>query len=196
MTQASDDYELFTQRVMQELSRGGLNLRHKHPYTGKVSGRTIVVDVSFEFTFVGGARILVLVECKHYSNTVEVGDVEEFHSKLDDIGAHKGIVVTTKGYQSGARDVAAGREIALALLTTEMQPNEIRYIYAAAAEEHDQEPVLQGNLQCIIDNHDGGYRFNDAKRLINLMYEDLEPETESGTEQTVERERRAASNLK
>ena len=174
MTKESDDYELFTQRVMQELASNGQTVRHKHPYKGRISGRRIIVDVSFDITVVGGANILVLVECKHYSNTVEVGDVEEFHSKLDDIGAHKGIMVTTIGFQSGARDVAAGREIALALLTTEMQPNEIQYIYAEAPGETSEEPMLQGNLQSVIDNHEGGYRFCDVKRLVNLLYEDQE----------------------
>jgi restriction system protein len=58
------------------------------------------------------------VECKCYAHKVSVDDIEEFHSKIDDIGAHKGIMVTTVGYQEGAVKTARGRGIALALLTT------------------------------------------------------------------------------
>ena len=179
MTKTSDDYERFVQNVMRELVRDSVDVRHQHTYVGKVSGRKIKVDVSFEIILAGGAKILVLVECKHYSHTVEVSDIEEFHSKIDDIGAHKGIMVTTEGYQSGTKAVAKGREIALALLTDDSQPDEINYIDAARKTD-DPPPFLRGNLSGIMENHEGGYSFTGATRLYNLLIEDLSRIGENG----------------
>ena len=92
-----------------------------------MSQREIKVDVSFNYD-IAGANLLFLVECKCYSHKVPVDDVEEFHSKLDDIGAHKGILITTRGFQDGAIKTARGRGIALAMLTTEHQPGELKYV--------------------------------------------------------------------
>ena len=99
MTSSSDDYERFVQQVMASLV--GVTVHHKRVYTGRLSHRDIEIDVSFNYD-VAGADLLFLVECKCYRHAVPVNDVEEFHSKIDDIGAHKGILVTTKGFQDGA----------------------------------------------------------------------------------------------
>jgi len=138
MTRESDAYEIFTQHVMSELTGEGVEVFHQREFTGKKSNQKVIVDVSFNQTVAGGANILVLVECKHYSNT----------------------------------NIAQGYEISLALLTKEMQPNEIQCLYAEAGDENAFVPVLQGNLRGVMGNYEGGYRFHDAKRLINLVHED------------------------
>src|SRR4030095_8843737 len=94
-------------------------------YTGRVSVRKIAMEVSFEAQLLG-AQILGLVECKCYKSRVEVSDVEEFHSKVDDIGAHKGIMFTTVGYESGAIKVAQGRGIVLFKLQDGQELLELR----------------------------------------------------------------------
>jgi hypothetical protein len=115
------------------------------------------------------------VECKHYKKKVPVDDVEEFHSKIDDIGAHKGIVITTVGFQVGAIKTAKARGIALALLTTEAQPGEIPYIVARAG-EHELPPLgrenlgfFQGNIQGILGAPSGGLRFESGGSLIGML---------------------------
>jgi hypothetical protein len=80
-------------------------------YGGK-SGHQHQIDVSMTFS-VAGVKVLVLVECKYYSSKVKIDDVLEFATRLDDIGAHKGIVVTTIGYQEGAEKLARSKGIAL-----------------------------------------------------------------------------------
>ncbi len=54
-------------------------------------------------------------ECKNYSHDVPVDDVEEFHSKLVQVGAHKGTVVTRQGFQAGA--IAFARSHGIGLMT-------------------------------------------------------------------------------
>ena len=158
MTKASDNYEKFTRQVMSSLV--GVTVHHQRVFTGRISQREIKVDVSFNYT-IAGSDLLFLVECKRYGHSVPVDDVEEFHSKIDDIGAHKGIMVTTIGYQEGAVKTARGRGIALALLTTEHQRGELQYVVNSAAPPRSMTPndgFWQGNFKGPLDSYNGGFR--------------------------------------
>ena len=178
MTAQSDAYEEFVQRVIAVLT--GVQVHHKKQYVGRISHRVIVVDVSFEKS-VAGARLLILVECKCYAHAVSVDEVEEFHSKLDDVGAHKGIMVTTVGYQDGAVKVAEGRGIALAHLTEDETPGELRYRALAAAPKEPppqtQKAFWQGNLRGLLGKYRGGFRFeNPGEFLWALLLDEREAE--------------------
>ena len=70
------------------------------------------IDVTVEFS-VMGVKMLVLVECKHYKAPVERKQIQILHDKIDSIGAHKGVFVTTSSYQSGAIKYAKTHGIAL-----------------------------------------------------------------------------------
>jgi acyl carrier protein len=89
---------------------GRVHLR-KH-LEGKKSGHLHEIDIVIETT-VAQLDILILLECKHYSRTVDVGDILTFASRIDDIGAHKGVMVSTKGFQEGTKKVARAHGIAL-----------------------------------------------------------------------------------
>jgi hypothetical protein len=169
MTKTSDNYELFTQQVISSLV--GVAVHHQRIYTGRISQRKIKVDVSFNYS-VAGAELLFLVECKCYAHKVSVDDIEEFHSKIDDIGAHKGIMMTTVGYQSGAVKTARGRGIALALLTTEHQSGELRYIVNSATHPKPRPPskkFWQGNFMGPLDNYDGGFRIEGIGQFLGML---------------------------
>jgi len=168
-------YEAFVAEVVRGLV--GVEVFQGKGYTGRISGRSIKVDVSFTFNVAGGARLLVLVECKCYAHRVSVADVEEFHSKIDDIGAHKGIMVTTVGFQDGAVKVATGRRMALALLTRQAQPGELRYITADASRSappplRSHDGFLQGNIRGVLGMTDGGVRFEDGGTLLGILLVD------------------------
>ena len=172
MTAASTSYELFTQQVMASLT--GVDVHHQRTYTGRRTGRKIKVDVSFNYS-VADADLLFLVECKHSKHKVPVDDIEEFFAKLDDIGAHKGIVVTTAGFQSGAVKVAQSRGIALALLTRDRQPGEMIYIVNSkppSAPKEATDDFWQGNLQGPSDNYSGGFRFAGVSEFLSLLGRD------------------------
>jgi hypothetical protein len=172
MAKNSQAYEVFVSQVIEALV--GVEVFHGRTYTGRISGRSIKVDVSFVLSVAGGADLLVLVECKCCAHSVPVDDVEEFHSKIDDVGAHKGIIITTVGFQSGALKAASGRRIALALLTKEAQPGELRYVMAHAGvresppfRQHDG--FLQGNIKGVLGGMAGGVRFEDGGGLTGLL---------------------------
>lgn len=72
--------------------------------------------------------IIVVIECKDYSNSVPVNDVEEFHAKLQQIGADntKGIMITRNGsFQKSALSYANAKGIALARI---LPDNQVHYI--------------------------------------------------------------------
>jgi len=59
-----------------------------------------------------GARIVVLVECKRYSQPVEREKLLSLWAKLQDVKAHKAMMFATCGFQSGALDYATAYGIA------------------------------------------------------------------------------------
>ena len=71
------------------------------------------VDVYSEFTIFGGSKIKVLVECKQYNSPVKRERVELLYSRLQSTGAHKGILMTTAQFQSGALRFAEEHGITL-----------------------------------------------------------------------------------
>lgn len=116
---------------------------------------------------------MVLVECKSYNHRVPVDDVEEFHSKLDDIGAQKGIMVTTLGFQNGAIKAARGRRIALALLTQKPQPGEISYVVNRAGPRIEfyrevSKEFFQGNIKGLI-SETSSLRFESFSQIIGML---------------------------
>lgn len=70
-------------------------------------------DVVARFTRFGGAEFVVLVECKRYRSTVKRDLTMVLHSKLADVGAHKGMIFSTGGFQKGAIEYASQKGIAL-----------------------------------------------------------------------------------
>jgi hypothetical protein len=107
------DYEDLLARLYGKLSgaSGIVRVFLRRAIVGH-SGQSYVIDLGYEFELLGVAYLTV-IEAKHYSNAVEVGEVLEFIAKLDDIRAHKGIMITTRGFQKGAQRIAASKRVAL-----------------------------------------------------------------------------------
>jgi hypothetical protein len=112
------DYELLVKSVYESALRQenveNIEVRHDEKIVGK-SGVAHQIDVLWRFQR-AGIEHLVVVECKKYSSNVELGDVRNFKSVVDDISGAQGVMVTTVGFQSGARDFAKHNGIGLKLL--------------------------------------------------------------------------------
>ena len=112
------------QAIRDELMSGSLGLDpklttliHRPEYFSKDRLKNIVLDVSLEL-FREGAKapyIRWVWECKNYTKKVPVDDVEEFHSKLEQIGLHsiKGTIACRNGFQEGAIRYAESKGIGL-----------------------------------------------------------------------------------
>jgi len=77
----------------------------------------ITVDIAIEKYVEDKLFGIIIIECKDYKNSLSVDDVEEFHSKLQQIGADntKGVIVTSNGmFQKSAIRYAISKGISLA----------------------------------------------------------------------------------
>lgn len=119
------DFEIW---VAEELERAlkagelGIHRRaaqvfHRKGYYSRARKREIVFDVSIEVTRRDATEpfLIWIWECKNYTGPVPVDDLEEFHAKLEQVGADntKGTVITSSYFQSGAREFARTNGIGL-----------------------------------------------------------------------------------
>lgn len=124
-TKKGDNFEKKVFDLFSELLTSGefyLNLKtskifQKKGYYSEARKKEITVDISIE-SYIGNSpnySSLVIIECKNYSKRVPVDDIEEFSSKLNQIGEHntKGIVVSTSSYQESAFNIAVSKKIGL-----------------------------------------------------------------------------------
>lgn len=142
-------------RVECELQGGHLGIHpssacvyHRRRYHSPARNSDIVVDVSIEL-FRPGADQPYLVwiwECKDYGHAVPVDDVEEFHSKLTQIGSSrtKGTIASRNGFQESAIEVARTWGIGL----VRMQPDGSLFRLLESADQEDTAAlVFSGLLQ-------------------------------------------------
>ena len=120
---ASTEYEQFTQEVYQQLSAhkytGFNRVRHNIKLKGG-SGCKHQIDVYWEYEK-DGIRHRVAIECKNYNKAVPKEKVCAFYGILVDLDDVKGIMVSKKGFQKGAKQYAEHYGISLKELRT---PNE------------------------------------------------------------------------
>jgi len=125
------NYELLVKKTYEDLLRDdAIEVYHRKRYVGKRTGQPYEIDLSFSFRK-GGVDFLVLIECKYYGAKVRVNDVTEFAYKIGDIGAQKGILFSTVGFQRGALKVAKGSSIASVKLS---QPQVMDFIISSRGE--------------------------------------------------------------
>lgn len=112
----SKGYEIFVMNFFKKLNEeGGHKLskfKHNKRFKGK-STRTWDVDVSYSF-MLNKLKFNVFIECKYWDQSVDANKISLLNECLKDCDAHKGIVVTTVGFQSGA--IRAAKKLGIGLL--------------------------------------------------------------------------------
>lgn len=162
MIKSAKEFELFTQRVYQKLVDNDVlkptKVLHNVKLKGK-SGQEHQIDVYWEYE-IAGNKHRVAIECKNYSSLVPVGKVREFQGVLADLNNVNGIMVSSKGFQSGAKKYAEEYDISLKELrlpgsddiageiTTIFHINRIRCLYQIDEECAKQKRI---NLQHLRD---------------------------------------------
>lgn len=120
-----DKYEAFVMDVLKsEIEKGKLpfpvgqtTLTPKKKYRAR-SGNDIEVDVAIE-VFRDPTKkpfLIALVECKDYAKPIDTMRIGDLYNKMGLIGAHKGIIFTTSGCQSGVIREAEFYNIGIARL--------------------------------------------------------------------------------
>ena len=99
------EYEKFTQEIYNEILKNlyvkNIEVKHNVKLTGK-SGQKHQIDVYWEYQY-DNTTFKIAIECKNYNHTVSIGKVRDFFGVLYDLEDVKGIMVTKKGYQEGAK---------------------------------------------------------------------------------------------
>ncbi|MBO4465774.1 MAG: restriction endonuclease [Bacteroidales bacterium] len=113
-------YELFTREIYQLLinAQGVKTVQVQHNV--KLEGRSCQkhqIDVYWEY-MIAGTTHRVAIECKNYDKPVRLSVVRNFKGVLDDLNGVQGIIVSKKGFQSGAKQYAKEWGISLKELRT------------------------------------------------------------------------------
>ena len=109
------DFELAVKGILDASGATLTSYESKHlePLAGPDG--EYIIDVVARFSALGAAFV-VLIECKHHKRKVERHDVQVLHSKVTSTGAHKGMLFSVSGFQSGAIQYADAHGIALVQL--------------------------------------------------------------------------------
>jgi restriction system protein len=111
-TISPSEFERRVEKWLRSTPQKLVGFRTAHLETQIGVGGEHAIDAVAEFEVLGGARITVLVECKHQKAPVKREVIMVLQAKLQDTGAHKGIVFSTAGFQRGALQYARTHGIA------------------------------------------------------------------------------------
>lgn len=120
MKNSATDFELFTRYIYQKLVNNDVLkptlVLHNVKLKGK-SGYEHQIDVYWEYE-IASNKHRVAIECKNYNSLIPVGKVRDFKGVLDDFNNVNGIMVSSKGFQSGAKKYAREHGVSLKELRT------------------------------------------------------------------------------
>jgi len=111
-------YELALQRIFQEIHDGEPDRTIKVEHNVLVQGRSAChqIDLLWKFT-VAGIDHLTIVQARDWNQTIKQESVFAFRQILDDIpGQPRGVIVTRRGFQRGAKKFAEDHRIKLFIL--------------------------------------------------------------------------------
>lgn len=108
-----DEYEKRALSEIQKAAPAFSDIKIVHQERIIAHDGTYKLDGTVSFKMFFGIDIKIVVECKQHSNPVERADVQVLHDKISSLGAHKGILFSTAGFQSGAIQYARTHGIAL-----------------------------------------------------------------------------------
>lgn len=108
-----EEFELTIKRWFESFAESldSFDTKHRENVTG-LDG-DFEIDVSVRFSAFGGARFLILCECKKHKHPMKREVVQVLNDRKRSVGAQKGILVSTAKFQSGAEEYASRHGIAL-----------------------------------------------------------------------------------
>ena len=107
-----EEFEKYSLDILKEQTKGLENLEVQHNVIIKKNDGNYQIDGKIQFD-VMGVRYVTLVECKHYKSPITREKVQVLYDKIREIGANKGILISTSNFQIGAIKYAKEHGIAL-----------------------------------------------------------------------------------
>jgi restriction endonuclease len=111
-----DEFEELTTRLIEEVMGAADAFTIERHTILEADDGTYDIDAAVTFE-VGGFTFLVLVEAKRHKDPIKRELVAVLHQKLRSTGAHKGLLASASGFQSGAITFAKRHGIALATVS-------------------------------------------------------------------------------
>ncbi|MNF94711.1 Restriction endonuclease [compost metagenome] len=105
------EFEQHVRAMLDAMGHEVLDYRSEHQELIHGVDGEYEIDVSARFSALG-MEFLVLVECKYYKSSVKRETLQILHDRMRSIGAQKGALFTTSGFQSGALEYAKKHGIA------------------------------------------------------------------------------------
>lgn len=114
MTKEGEGFENLTELIFKKLAASSQfdSVEKNVQIDGKDGKRQI--DVLLKTTS-AGFELITIIECKDHGLKVSVGEVDKLHSKMQDINANKGILVSRKGFSS--MSIGKAKRLGISLCT-------------------------------------------------------------------------------
>ncbi len=106
-----EQLEILVAKIQKQLAPDA-EVMHNARLDGRRSKTRRQIDVLVRKK-IGQYEMLIAIECKDYATPADAPEVDQFYAVLDDIGAHKGALVCSKGFTGAAKESARARQIDL-----------------------------------------------------------------------------------
>ncbi len=104
-------FEKIIHNMHKQLAPQGAVVTPNDKVIGRESNTERQLDVTIRAN-VAGYGIFIVIECRDESRPIDVNGIGEFATKLQDVMANKGIMISTSGFTSSAVTMAKARGIA------------------------------------------------------------------------------------
>ena len=111
------DFELFVARQVESWGYDIKTLEVKHLDSIEGVDGEYVIDVTARFELFGGIPFLCVFECKKRGRKLERCDVQKLLAIVNSVGANKGVLVSSSGFQLGAITFAQKHGLSLLRVT-------------------------------------------------------------------------------
>ena len=169
------EFELEVKAILESLAGDLKEFRAEH--RGKLEGGrgNYEIDILARFEALG-VNFLVLVECKRYSSPIKREQVQILYDRIREVGANKGILFTTAGFQKGAIQYADNHGISLIQIVEGELCYHVRYSRGGGLVKPPpwaKIPKYIGYLTTI--NNEGSLEFSsvsleDTKELNKILF--------------------------
>ena len=103
-------FEKLIHALHTQLAPTGAIVTYDDHIMGLESGTERQIDISIRVT-ISGYSILIIIECKDWADPIGVEEMDAFSTKLKDVGANKGVIVSATGFTQPAQTAARVRGI-------------------------------------------------------------------------------------
>lgn len=137
------EFELIVKKWVEDSEKKLISLKVEHNVKLEAHDGTYQIDVLAIFEAFG-AEFKIIIECKKHKNAIPRSLVQILHDRVRSLGAHKGMLFTTTGFQSGAIKYAKEHGITLIRITEGSACYETRSAYSIELSSDIKYPDYMG----------------------------------------------------